>query len=306
MRVVFIGASDLGWTCCDALLSAGCNVAGILTAPQQFRISWSNAPVMNVRHRSFDDLASRYGIPIETMHTRMADCKDWLAARKPDLLVVIGWYHMIGRSLRDLARFGAVGIHASLLPRYRGGAPLVWAMINGERETGVTLFHFEDGVDDGDIIAQEAFPILESDTIADVVARSMESSLRLVRRYVPMIADRSAPRIPQNPAKATVVPQRKPDDGLIDWQHKRAREVYDWVRAQTRPYPGAFTFLNGEKLTIWRCSVTDRSRRDLRPGQLSDSEPLMACDSGELIRLDEVQLGERVMSGDEFVRGSVR
>jgi len=304
LRIVFIGASDLGWACCEALLSQGANVVGILTAPQEFRISWSKNPVTNVRHRSFDNLAKQYGVPVKLMRTRMAETEDWLTEREPDLLVVIGWYHMIGSSLRKLARYGAVGIHASLLPKYRGGAPLVWAIINGSRETGVTLFYLEDGVDDGDIIWQEAFAIADSDNIAEVVERSTEVSLRLVRRFIPMIDDGTAPRNVQDHASATYVPQRRPEDGLLDWNTKSARQAYDWIRAQTRPYPGAFTYAGGRKMTIWRAVTADGIEFEgASPGQIvGDSTPLVVCADGGLVQLDEVQIGERLFSGHEVVR----
>lgn len=302
MRIVFIGASDLGWACCDALFEEGCNIVGILTAPQDFRISWSTSPVTNVRHRSLADLAEKHGVPIESMRTRMADSKEWLAERRPDVLVVIGWYHMIGRSLRDLATHGAVGIHGSLLPRYRGGAPLVWAIINGEKESGVTLFHFADGVDDGDVIGQESFPIADTDTIADAVRHSTEASVRLVRRYIPMLAAGTAPRVMQDASLATSVPQRKPEDGVLDFAGKTAAEAYDWVRAQTRPYPGAFTYLGEEKMSIWRASVGDVASAGAEVGRLLAGRPLVVCADRRLLRLDEVQIGDAVMTGGELVR----
>jgi methionyl-tRNA formyltransferase len=255
MRIVFFGASDLGYRCCERLLEQGHSVVGIFTMPGEFRISYSpGEPVRNVLHRDFSELAARFGVPVVTVDGRMRDHTEALAALAPDLLVVIGWYYMIPAEMRQLAPRGCVGIHASLLPKYRGGAPLVWAIIKGESEAGVTLFHLGDGVDNGDIIAQRRFPIEADDTIREVLARAASASIALTEEFVPRIGDGTAPRVPQDASQATHVPQRKPQDGLIDWSWEPDR-IRNFIRAQTKPYPGAFTYVGGKKVTIWSADV---------------------------------------------------
>lgn len=257
MRIVFFGATALGYRCCEALLEMGQEVVGLFTIPREFPISYSpNAPVTNVMHRDFHELGARHGLPVISVEGRMGQFEEQLAALRPDLLIVIGWYYMIPAALRRLASHGCVGIHASLLPRYRGGAPLVWAMIEGETETGVSLFHFTDGVDDGDIIGQRRFAIGERDTIADLLARSEAAALDLVRTHVPQLADGTAPRIPQDHTQATTVPQRSPADGRIDWSWDAAR-IDRFIRAQTHPYPGAFTEIGGKCVRIWAADVSE-------------------------------------------------
>jgi methionyl-tRNA formyltransferase len=312
MRIVFMGASELGWHCCRTLLESGQEVAGILSIPKEFRISWSDRPVTNVRFKSFEDLSQHYGIPLGYVTTRMSDpvYRELLQSWKPDLLVVIGWYYMVPRVLRDLARLGAVGIHASLLPRYRGGAPLVWAMINGERETGISLFHFADGVDTGDVIAQRAFDIAFEDDIATVVRKSLSASLDVVREYVPMLAAGTAPRHAQDHSLATLVPQRKPEDGLLNWNDVTALQAYNWVRAQTRPYPGAFTFSGREKIILWKVvPITMSKTVEAPPGSivmsaLGASEiPGVVCADGKLIGVSEAEASDgQVMTGAELAR----
>lgn len=254
MRIVFMGATELGWNSCRTLFDMGQKVVGIFSIPEQFRISWSPTPVKNVQYKSFEDLASAHSIPLVYVKGKMSDPEyaDALRRLRPDIIIVVGWYYILPRSLRDLAPLGSVGLHASLLPKYRGGAPLVWATINGEAETGVTFFHFADGVDDGDIIGQAKFNIAFEDDIANLLEKASKASIKLLSDYVPMLADGTAPRTVQDHNQAVSVPQRKPEDGLINWQQLSARQAYDWVRAQTRPYPGAFTFLGSEKVTIWK------------------------------------------------------
>jgi methionyl-tRNA formyltransferase len=159
MKIVFMGASELGWECCRRLLEIEQEVVGIFSIPEEFRISWSSEPVRNVRYKSFEDLAKHHSIPLVYVTQKMSSPEylEALQRLRPDILIVIGWYYLLPRSVRELAPKGAVGIHASLLPKYRGGAPLVWAMINGETEAGVSLFYLNDGVDDGDLIGQSRF-----------------------------------------------------------------------------------------------------------------------------------------------------
>ncbi|HYO92548.1 MAG TPA: methionyl-tRNA formyltransferase [Pyrinomonadaceae bacterium] len=309
MRIVFMGATGLGWECCRTLLEQGQDVVGLFSIPREFRISWSASPVTNIQFRSFEDLASEYSIPLTYITGKMSDPSymETLRQLRPDILIVIGWYYMLPRSMRELAPLGAVGLHASLLPKYRGGAPLVWAVINGEREAGVSFFHFADGVDDGDIIGQARFEIRDEDDISDVLGKASEASVRLVSEYAPLLASNDAPRIVQNHSLATRVSQRSPEDGLIDWSSRSARQIYDWVRAQTRPYPGAFTFLGQEKLTIWKAALSANEASDtLQPGSIvravdaSDAFGV-ACGDGQLLLVREVGLADGAsMSGREF------
>lgn len=165
---------------------------------------------------------------------------------------------MIPECLRMVAP--AVGLHASLLPDYSGGAPLVWAMINGERQTGITLFQMSDGVDDGPIYGQVATEISASDTIATLYARIEGLGLLLLREYLPRIAQGGAKPHVQYEENRRVFPQRCPDDGVIDWGQS-ATKVYDFIRAQTKPYPGAFSFIHGRKVIIWSCIKLPEGRR---------------------------------------------
>jgi methionyl-tRNA formyltransferase len=258
LRIVFFGASDLGYQCCERLLEMGEDVVGIFTIPQEFRISYSSTPVRNVTYRSFHELGERFGVPVVEVTGRMGDemYLDALRAWQPEFGLVIGWYYMVPRRMREIFPLGVAGIHASLLPRYRGGAPLVWAIIRGETRTGVSLFYFDDGVDTGDLIAQKAFEIAPDDTIRTVYEKATSASLEVVEEFVPLVRAGTAPRIQQNEGDATVFPQRKPEDGLIDWS-RSAEEIRDFIRAQTRPYPGAFTYIEGKKVTIWDADVLE-------------------------------------------------
>jgi len=183
-----------------------------------------------------------------------------IAKWQPDVLLALGWYFMIPRRVRKSVPLGCVGIHASLLPKYRGGAPIPWAIINGETESGVTFFYFSDGIDDGDIIAQKRFSIEKKDDVAMVYKKATSTSIEILQEYLPMLATNTAPRIQQDHNQATNFPQRSPEDGLIDWSWD-AKRIRDFIRAQTHPYPGAFTYIRGKKVTIWDADVIEADNR---------------------------------------------
>jgi methionyl-tRNA formyltransferase len=255
MRFVFFGASALGHRCCEDVLAQGHDVVAIVSMREEFEISYAEEPVRNVNYASFEDLAAVHDIPLLYVERRVEDeLLEQLRALEPDFALVVGWYYTIPRALRELFPSGVAGIHASLLPRFRGGAPLVWALIEGERETGVTLFHLEDEPDSGDVIGRRSFPITDTDTIATLLAKAEAASLDLLREAIPLLADGRAPREPQDETQATTYPQRSPADGEIDWRSSAA-ELDRFIRAQTRPYPGAWTVLHGKHVTIWDATI---------------------------------------------------
>lgn len=177
-----------------------------------------------------------------------------------DLVVVAGWYVFLPDDL--LARMPFLGIHHSLLPKYRGGSPLVWAMIRGEREVGTSIFQLSHEMDAGMIWARAAILLDGRPYIGDVLDEANAIAIELLAG----ILDGKRTQIRQDESKATYAAQRQPDDGLIDWS-RPAIEVERFVRAQSRPYPGAFTYADGQRVTIWRASAVDVDYAGV-PGQV--------------------------------------
>lgn len=257
MKLVFFGSSELGHQCCRMIIENRlADVVGIVTQPRSFNTSYADTKVTNVLYRNFHSLGEEFDIPVIEVIETISKHKGQLAAMNPDFLLVIGWYFLIPQSIRNLAPLGCSGIHASLLPKYRGGSPLVWAIINGEQQTGISLFYFDDGVDSGDIIAQESFAIGEQETIRDVLVKAENASINVLKQYLPEIARGKAPRIKQKHDEAIYVPQRCPEDGKIDWRWDTG-QIRNFIRAQTKPYPGAFTLLDGKKVIIWDADICD-------------------------------------------------
>jgi len=258
MKVVVLSSTAFGYRCLNEgiLETSGVKVVGILTTPPQINISYSDKPVVISTHIVFDDLAKQAGCELVEMRGKMnapaylEQIKRW----HPDLMLVLGWYFMIPTKVRESVPLGCAGIHASLLPKYRGGAPITWAIINGETQTGITFFYMTEGVDNGAIIAQERFSIEDNDNCATVYEKATLASIKVLHEYLPQIATGTAPHISQDESQATYSPQRKPEDGLIDWSWNQKR-IRDFIRAQTHPYPGAFTYIGEKKVTIWDADI---------------------------------------------------
>lgn len=251
MRVVFLGSTKYSEALLLHLLNIGVEIVAIGSIPEFFSISYSSSPVKNTNFADLSKYAKQLNIPhfeVDSVNgKRLQDYSSELKAMEPDIILVLGWYYMLPKRVREIAKLGAWGIHASLLPKYAGGAPLVWAMINGESTTGVTLFRFEDGVDDGDIIAQEIVQIQEIDTIKDVYQKATIASKKILSKVFEL---GNFEFIPQKKSEIKVYPQRSPNDGEIDLTWDKDR-IFDFIRAQTSPYPGAYiTNSKGKKLFI--------------------------------------------------------
>lgn len=256
IKVVVFSSTAFGYRCLkEAILDMPrIQVVGILTTPPEITISRQDKSMAIRTHANFDDL----GCDIVVMENEITafSCLQHLAHWHPDLLLVLGWYYKIPREVREIATLGCAGIHASLLPKYRGGAPIPWAIINGEKITGVTFFYMGNKIDDGDIIAQRSFPIEENDTCATIYEKATQASIQILRGYLPLIAAGTVPHTPQDHSQATYFPLRKPEDGLINWSWN-SKHIHDFIRAQTRPYPGAFTYIEGKKVTIWDADISE-------------------------------------------------
>ena len=262
MRILFVGSTLLGLKTLESVLAEGeVEIVGCLTAPPEFEISYSETPVRNVLHADFAPVCERHGIPLRESATGMRDEKllDWAAHLKPDALLVLGWYHMVPPSWLKLAP--GYAIHASLLPDLAGGAPLVWAILLGREETGVTFFRLEAGVDTGDVLGQASFPVLRTDTIADLVNRAEHATRGLVMSQLSLLKEGMATCVPQDQTRRIVMPQRSPRDGEINWSWP-AEDVYRLIRASTRPYPGAFTVWRGRRVTLWSGHPVDYVSRE--------------------------------------------
>lgn len=298
MRVVFCGASRFGLKVAEALSTMTCcELVGVVTAPQEFTISYRPSGVRNVLFADLVDFANSKNLPFQMIANGMNDPQVLKEVQrwKPDCFIVAGWYHLLPESWRRLAP--AYGLHASILPDYSGGAPLVWAIINGENSTGITFFQFDNGVDSGPIVASKSTHISEADTIATVYARIEKLGLQLIAESVPHLANGTVQLTVQDGSNRRVFPQRSPEDGVINWSQS-AQRIYDFVRAQTHPYPGAHTFINSLKLTIWSCELIGSAPVSANPGDIFKigNDFYACCGDGQYIKLKDTSLEKTTTS----------
>ncbi len=239
--------------------------------------------------------AKEKGIPLKVAKNGK-EAEKHLLGLKPDVCLVSGWYWLISQETLDAVPGGLIGIHNSLLPKYRGFSPLVWAMINGERVVGITFYGVTEGMDDGPIYAQASVRVEQDDDINDVMLRledkvteAMESS------YLDLLDRRLRPR-QQDHLQASYCAQRMPEDGLIDWT-RPAECLWRFVRAQTSPYPGAFTYVEGQKMTVWKARYFGDVPYFGVPGQVArvtDEGVLVIAGDDRALWLEEVAVdGER-------------
>jgi methionyl-tRNA formyltransferase len=277
----------VGRACLEASVEAGAEVGAIVTLP---------GPVDPNRSGqcSFDEVGERQGaVLVETDDVNAAATLDAVRALEPELVFVVGWSQLVREPFIALAPEGVFGMHPTLLPRHRGRAPIPWAILSGLARTGVTLFEIVDATaDSGAIVGQVAVEIAPDDTATTLFERIAAAHLDLIREYVPQLVARAAPRIPQDPTRASSWPRRTPGDGIIDWE-TRAPYLYDWVRAQTRPYPGAFTYAGDEKVVVWRARPVEVEHVGAAAGTIVAERPegpVVACGEGALL-LEEIETG---------------
>ena len=257
MNIIFLGCTKFSEAIFEELaLNKNINIQALFSIPKEYHTSYSEAPMINTNYADFGQIAGSRGIPVFWVNgkkgEKLTDYKTVIADLNPDVILVMGWYYMIPATIRDLAKYGAWGIHASLLPAYAGCAPLVWAMIEGQKKTGVTLFKLGDGVDDGDIIEQEEFEIDDTDSIKEVYDKATEKSVGIIRKV--FATNYNIKFMPQVIGERKVYPPRSPKDGEIDWSWEPVK-IKNFIRAQSRPYPGAWTMKGDKKVIIWDADI---------------------------------------------------
>ncbi len=252
MRNVLLAYHDIGAVCLEELLAAGGEVALVITH--------EDSVDEELWFRSVRELAERRGIAvIAPVDVNAADVVERVRQLAPDFLFSAMFRQMLKRELLQVPRRGALNLHPSLLPKFRGRAPINWALIEGETETGVTLHYMVEKADRGDIVAQRAIAIEEDDTALTVHRKATQAAGLLMRDAYPLLALGRAPRITQDSSRASYYGRRTPADGEIDWS-RPAKRIYDLVRAVTHPYPGAFTWCLGRRLFVWRARLADPPR----------------------------------------------
>ena len=298
MRVVFMGTPEFAVPSLRALAGAGHELVLVVTQPDRPRGRGRKKAPSPVKVA-----ASQLGLPLSQPPTvKEPGFVELLQSLSPDVIVVVAFGQILPPSILAIPPGGCINVHASLLPKYRGAAPIHWAVINGEEITGVTTVYMDEGLDTGDIILQEELRIGEGDNVGAVHDRLAALGADLLIETLRLISEGRAPRRAQT-GEPSYAPLLKAEDELIDWR-KTAKEIYNHVRGMD-PWPGARTFWRGKVLKIWRVSCLAGENASV-PGTVlfaGEEGVGIACGKGAVV-LEEMQLegGKRLAAAD-FLRG---
>src|SRR3990172_1512541 len=261
MRAVVFAYHNMGIAGIRALLDHGFTIPMVLSHeddPKENR--WFGSVAVFCRSR---------GIPVfSPKDVNAPPWPDRIRTAAPDLLFSFYYRSMLKKEVLGIPRLGALNLHGSLLPKYRGRAPVNWVLVKGEAETGVTLHFMTEKPDAGDIVGQAAVPIAFDDTALTMFGKMESAASRLLDDLLPRIAREDIPRRANDLVRGSYFGGRRPEDGRIDWS-RPALDIYNLVRAVTRPYPGAFSDLSGERLTVWwAVPLRGEAGRSLSPGTI--------------------------------------
>jgi methionyl-tRNA formyltransferase len=296
MRIVFIGTGEIGVPTLRALLNSEHEVVAVVTQPDK--------PVgrgQRIEPPAIKKGIAKTRIPIlQPARIKDPQAIEELRALKPDVIVVVAYGQILPRDVLEIPRLACLNLHASLLPHWRGAAPIQAGIAAGDCETGLTVMYMDEGLDTGDILLQRSVEILPNDTGGSLHDRLAQIAPETLLESLQLLAAGNAPRIPQDNARATYAPKLKREHGLIDWSQS-AEAIERKIRAYN-PWPGAFMKVDSQNLKIFSASVVDLNGQ---PGEILRSEKDLIVAAGKsALSFAEVQLeGKRRMTGAEFLRG---
>ena len=297
MRIVYLGTPDFAVGPLQALAAAGYDIAAVVTQPDKPRNRGRLQPT------PVKAAAEDLGLTVLTPEKVNREVEA-IAALKPDLLVVVAYGQFLSEKLLAVPALGAVNIHGSLLPAYRGAAPINAAVINGEVESGVTIMYLDKGMDSGDMILQQSVSIGEDMTAGQLYDELCRLGTDLLLQALPLIEAGTAPRIPQDHDKATFAPMLKKEDEIIDWS-RPAKQVHDLIRGMD-PFPGAYTLRQGKRLKIWGSKLATLPLQGDEPGAVTavGKEGFWVACADQALLITQVQPeGKSRMDAGAYARG---
>ena len=299
MRVIFMGTPDFSVGILEEIIKAGHEVVLAVTQPDKPKGRGNTVQFPPVK-----ETALTHGIEVyQPTKIRDAECVEYLRKYHADIMIVAAFGQILSKEILDMPRYGCVNVHASLLPKYRGAAPIQWAVINGEKVSGVTTMRMDIGIDTGDMIEKVEVPLDKEETGGSLFDRLAEEGAKLCVHRMAEIEAGRATYTKQDESEATHTSMIKKQFGKIDWT-KSAVEIERLVRG-LNPWPSAYTSLNGKTLKIWRASVEEADSGAKAGTIVSIKKDEIAVQTGKgILLLQEVQLeGKKRMPVDAFLRG---
>lgn len=299
LRIIFMGTPDFAAATLKALIDGPDEVVAVVTQPDRAkgRGKKLTPPPAKI-------LAEAAGIPVlQPTKIKTEDFRNGLLSYQPDLMVVTAYGRILPKALLELPPLGCINVHGSLLPKYRGAAPIQWAVINGEAETGVTIIQMDAGMDTGDMLLRVKIAISLDETAGSLFDKLADLGSATLLTAIQGLQEGTIIPIPQDHSLATVAPMLKKDDGLIDW-HKDAQEIERLIRGLD-PWPSAFCFLNGKRLRLFKPEVLHQDS-DQPPGTVLQADKrgvLVACGRNTLLTKEIQPAGKKRMAVESFLCG---
>jgi methionyl-tRNA formyltransferase len=298
LNLVFCGTPGFAVPTLDRLVEAGFHVRLVITQPDR-----PKGRGLELFPSAIKQCALKLELPIiqpESIKNN-SDFRDQLTGLKPDAIIVVGYGRIIPQWMLDLPPLGNINLHASLLPKYRGAAPIQWAIARGETISGVTTMKIDAGLDTGDILQQQQIPIAPHDTAETIAPKLAAVGADLIVETLRGLQAGTVHSRQQDHTQATLAPILKKEDGLIDFSHP-ATEILNRMRG-FQPWPGAYSKFRGKNLQVWKAAASDRSL-PLSEMKVEGERLLAGCGQGAAIELLEVQLeGKKRTFASDFVRG---
>lgn len=300
MKIVFMGTPDIAVGCLQKIIDEKHEILGVVTQP--------NKPVGRGKKMGMPpvkELALKYDIPVyQPIKARDEEFVQVLRELNPDLIVVVAFGQILPKSILDIPKLGCVNVHVSLLPKYRGAAPINWVIINGEEKTGVTTMYMDEGLDTGDMILTSEFALDDEITAGELHDIMKEEGALLLKQTIDLIAKGEAPRIPQNHEEFTYAPMMNKTLGQIDFS-KSAKEIHNLVRG-VNPWPSAYTTYKGQTMKVWKTKVLNETS-DKHPGTILkvDKEGIRVSTKDNVLLIKEIQMpGKKRVLVEEYIKGN--
>ncbi|MGY5266105.1 methionyl-tRNA formyltransferase [Clostridium thiosulfatireducens] len=300
MKIVFMGTPEFAVPCLQKIIDEGHEVVAVVTQPDKPKGRGKKLAMPPVK-----ELALKYDIPVyQPLKAREESFVDTLKEMNPELIVVVAFGQILPKSILDIPKYGCVNVHASLLPRYRGAAPLNWVIINGEEKTGVTTMYMDEGLDTGDMILKSEIPLDDEITAGELHDKMMIDGAKVLKETIDLIEKGEAPREKQSNENTCYSPIMNKSLGNIDWK-KSAIDIHNLVRG-INPWPSAYTTYEGQTMKIWKTKVIDKnSNKD--PGTIIsiDKEGINVSTSEGILQIKEIQMaGKKRMEVPEYIKGN--
>lgn len=300
MKILYMGTPDFAATILLKLIETNHEIIGVVTQPDKQKGRGKVISFPPVKELAIEHKLNVY----QPVKVREPEFIDLVRDMAPDAIVVAAFGQLLPKELLDIPKYGCINVHGSLLPKYRGAAPIQYSIIDGEEETGITIMHMDVGLDTGDMILQARTPIDKDETGGSLHDKLAILGGDLLVEALEKISDGTAPRIPQEDAKATYVKILNKNMGIIDF-NKPAIEIERLIRG-LNPWPSAFTYLGKKTLKLWKASV-EAVNIDGKPGEVIEvrKDALLVLTGKDALLIHELQLeGKKRLLAEEFLRGN--